>query len=44
MTRNGVTYVECKRDGCRFIHLIVNGRAYAEWAHPAQPRAKVTSR
>lgn len=38
MERKGVTYVECKRTDCPFIHLTVDGRTYAEWTHPGQPR------
>ena len=37
MERKGVSYVECKRDDCPFVHLVVDGRAYAEWSHPRQP-------
>ena len=39
MVRNGVSYVECKRADCPFIHLTVDGRNYAEWTHPLQPRS-----
>jgi len=35
--RNGVEYVECERANCPFVHLVVNGRTYAEWRHPAAP-------
>jgi hypothetical protein len=42
MERNGVSYVECKRAACPFMHLIVAGdpRQWAEWTHPGQPRAE----
>ena len=39
LTRNGVTYTECTVPGCRYVHLMVDGRAWAEWTHP-RPRIR----
>lgn len=35
MTRKGVTYSECRTAECRFMHLLVDGRMWAQWAHPS---------
>lgn len=40
--RKGVSYVLCRRDDCPFMHLMVDGHAYAEWTHPQQPRPAVS--
>jgi hypothetical protein len=34
LTRKGVTYIECVQVGCRYVHLMIDSRAYAEWSHP----------
>lgn len=34
LTRKGITYSECLQAGCRYVHLVIDGRAYAEWTHP----------
>lgn len=34
LTRKGVTYTRCTVADCRFVHLVIAGRAWAEWKHP----------
>lgn len=44
ITRKGVTYVACDQEGCRYVHLMIDGYAYAEWTHPRAVLSPFTRR